>query len=83
MMLTIGSSLVVIETVSEPEAPSSSVTVKRTAGAGRRVLPTHSTEIGMANSQSATPVSSEEETAGLQHNEIALRSEVGFWREMI
>ena len=37
----------------------------------------------MGNSQTANLLSSEEETGGSQFNEIALRSEVSFWREMI
>jgi hypothetical protein len=37
----------------------------------------------MANGRSANLLSTEEETGDLQPSEAALRSEVGFWREMI
>ena len=37
----------------------------------------------MGNSRSAILQSAEDETEDLQANETALRSEVGFWREMI
>ena len=37
----------------------------------------------MGNSRSASLQSAEEETEDLQVSEAALRSEVGFWREMI
>lgn len=37
----------------------------------------------MATSQPANLPSSEEETAGSHFSELALRSEVAFWREMI
>ena len=37
----------------------------------------------MGNSQTANLLSSEEETGGSQFNEVALRSEVSCWREMI
>jgi hypothetical protein len=57
--------------------------VKQRVAMGRKVPPTHSTGNVMGNRRSANLQSAEEDTEGLQVNEAALRSEVGFWREMI